>query len=178
MSALEIINKYYPVAGELRHMLLIHSWAVACKSLETARRHPELRLDRKLLLSGSLLHDIGIFLTHAPGIYCNGRAHYLMHGYYGGLLLRREGCVRLARICERHTGTGLCREDFIREGLPVPGVSLEPETLEEKVVCYADKFYSKSSVYEVKTVEQIYRGLRRFGQDSADRFMEWHQTFG
>lgn len=178
MSPLELINKYYPVDSDLRRLLLVHSWSVAIKSLEVAHRHPELRLNRKLLFEGGLLHDIGVFLTHAPTICCNGTAHYLLHGCYGGLLLRKEGYEALARISERHTGTGLLPEDFIREGLPVPTVGVQPETMEEKVVCYADKFYSKSSVGKVKTPEQIYLGLKKYSQTSADRFAAWHKIFG
>ena len=178
MNVFEIIDRYYPEPSNLRRVLLVHSWQVAEKSLEVARKHPELHLDEMLLFDGAMLHDIGIFLTHAPGIFCEGTADYLLHGYYGGRLLRREGLDALARICERHTGTGLSTADFEKRGLEVPDVGLTPETLEEKVVCYADKFYSKSSLYRLRTAEDVVRSLAKFGDEVTSRFLEWHSLFG
>ena len=55
-----IINKYYPEDNELRHILLVHSRAVADKALAIADRHPELLLDRQFIEEAAMLHDIGI----------------------------------------------------------------------------------------------------------------------
>ena len=79
-------------------------------------------------------------------------------------MIPNEWKERLARVCERHTGTGL------------PGY--EPETLEEQLICYADKFYSKSSPDREKTVEQAAQSLRKFGEAGVVKFMEWVQKFG
>ncbi len=50
-----------------------------------------------------MLHDIGIFLTDAPGIHCHGTAPYIAHGYLGADLLRRERYSEdVARVAERH----------------------------------------------------------------------------
>ena len=70
MDALGIIDKYYPEDNELKRILLTHSRLVADKALWIADRHPELNLDRQFLEEAALLHDIGVFLTDAPGIYC------------------------------------------------------------------------------------------------------------
>ena len=72
MSPQGLIDKYYPEANELRHILLTHSRSVADKALWIADRHPELSLDRDFLYEAAMLHDIGIFLTDADGIYCFG----------------------------------------------------------------------------------------------------------
>lgn len=178
MNPYHLIYQYYKEDNALRRLLLVHSRQVADKALAVARRHPELRLNAAMLEWGGMLHDIGIFLTHAPGIFCYGDADYLMHGCLGGRLLRQEGLPLIAQICERHTGTGLLPSDFEKRGLPVPVVKVQPETLEEKVVSYADKFYSKSNVEKVKTVSQIEDGLRRFSRENAERFMAWHKLFG
>lgn len=178
MNPYDLIYQYYKEDNALRRLLLVHSRQVADKALAVARRHPELRLNAALLEWGGMLHDIGIFETNAPGIFCYGEADYLMHGCLGGRLLRKEGLPLLGQICERHTGTGLLPSDFEKRGLPVPEVKVQPESLEEKVVSYADKFYSKSNVEKVKTVRQIEAGLQRFSRKSAERFMEWHKLFG
>ena len=117
---LSLIRKYYPEDNELRRILLTHSESVARKALDVAERHPELALDRTFLHDAALLHDVGIFLTDAPGIHCHGTEPYLMHGYLGAQLMRREGLPAIARVCERHTGTGLTAAAIAQQGLPLP----------------------------------------------------------
>lgn len=178
MKPLAIIDKYYPNDDRLRHLLLVHSWQVARRALRCAAAHPELHLDRALLLRGALLHDIGIFATHAPSIHCHGTADYLMHGFVGARLLRTLGLEAEARICERHTGTGLTRQIIVERALDVEPMDYMPETPEEQLVCYADKFYSKSRPAEVFTFEQAHVSLLRFGAEGAAKFAEWHKRFG
>lgn len=178
MSPLNIIDKYYSSNDKLRQVLLVHSWQVADMALKCAAHHPELPIDRNLVLRGALLHDIGILETHAPSIHCNGTLPYLMHGFVGGSLLREMGLETEARICERHTGAGLSAEAVEAARLSVPIMDYLPESLEEKLICYADKFYSKSHLHRVLTAQQAYEGLLKFGQEGASRFMEWHELFG
>lgn len=177
MSPLEIIDKYYASDTDLRRLLLVHSWQVATKALRCASKHPELNIDKMLVLRGALLHDIGIFETHAPSIFCNGSEHYLMHGFIGAKMLRGYGLDPEARICERHTGAGLSKEAVVQAGLNVPPLDYFPETLEEKLICYADKFYSKSRPHIVMSYQQAYDSLLKFGESGANRFAQWHNMF-
>jgi len=80
-------------------------------------------------------------------------------------------------VCERHTGTGITREAIVERGLPLPHRDFLPETLEEQVVCYADKFFSKSHLERVRTVEQAAESLEKFGQEGVSRFMKWAGMF-
>lgn len=178
MSPLAIINKYYPDDNELRRLLLHHSWQVTDLAVRCANAHPEIPWDMGLIISGGLLHDIGIFLCHAPKIYCTGKAHYLLHGFLGAKLMREEGLEAVARICERHTGAGLKRDALQSVGLPPLPHDYLPETMEEKLICYADKFYSKSRPDTALTYEQAINALSRFGEDGAERFQQWHRQFG
>ena len=151
--------------------MLKHSRQVADRALAIAERHPEWNLDREFLEAAAMLHDIGIIRCDAPGIHCHGTEPYLRHGPIGGEMLRqlddaslgKDRVEALARVAERHTGTGL------------PGY--EPETLEEQLICYADKFYSKSSPDREKTVEQAVHSLRKFGEAGVVKFMEWAKRF-
>ena len=163
MDYLSILNKYYPEDGELRRLLLKHSRQVADRCLLIARKHRELPVDVQFLEEAAMLHDIGIFQCDAPSIYCNGVEPYIKHGPIGGDLLRAEGFPRHARVAERHTGTGL------------PGY--EPETLEEQIVCYADKFYSKSSPDRVRTVAEAAQSLEKFGVLGVRKFLNWAAQF-
>jgi uncharacterized protein len=172
-----IIDKYYPEDNELRSILLTHSRAVADKALLIARRHPELSLDLCFLEEAAMLHDIGIFRCDAPGIACFGTEPYICHGREGAELLRAEGYPRHARVCERHTGAGLSLDDIVSQNLPLPHQSFLPETMEEKLICYADKFFSKTRPDQEKTYEQAERSLAKFGEAGLERFREWHRAF-
>lgn len=173
-----IIYKYYPDDNDLRRLLLKHSRDVADRALLVAERHPELVIDREFLEEGAMLHDLGIFMTDAPGIYCYGKDPYILHGIRGGEILRQEGFPDHARICERHTGTGLTAEHIMLANLPLPIADFVPETIEEQVVCYADKFYSKSHPDRVRSAEQTIRSLFKYGNDGVEKFRRWHERFG
>ena len=178
---LHIIDKYYPEDNALRRLLLHHSRQVAAHALRVCARHPELGADPDFLERGAMLHDVGIFLTDAPGIHCHGTHPYLLHGRLGAQLLRQETdaeAERLARVCERHTGTGLTAEQIRSRGLPLPPRDFRPETVEEEIICYADKFYSKSHPDEERSPERVLQSLAKFGEEGLDIFRAWHRRFG
>lgn len=177
MDYLSIINRYYPDDNELRHILITHSRSVADMALAIADRHPELGLDRGFLEEAAMLHDIGVFRTDAPGISCFGTEPYIRHGVIGAEIMRAEGFPLHARVCERHTGTGLTREDIEGRNLPLPHCDFLPETMAEQVICYADKFFSKSHLDRVRTVEQAAKSLEKFGAEGVARFMSWAGRF-
>ena len=95
----------------------------------------------------------------------------------GAELLRQAGYPRHARVCERHTGAGLTKAEIVAQHLPIPAQDFLPETLEERLICYADKFYSKSHLDRVKTPEQAERSLSKFGLEGVARFRQWRQLF-
>ena len=177
MNYQSIIDKYYADDNQLRHILLTHSRAVADFALRVADRHPELHIDRQFVEEAAMLHDIGIFRCDAPSICCHGTEPYICHGRIGALLLREEGYPRHARVCERHTGAGLTLDDIVTQQLPLPRQSFLPETVEERLICYADKFFSKTRLDREKTFEQAVGSLMKFGAAGVDRFRQWHQIF-
>mgnify|MGYP002528258745 CR=1 FL=1 len=158
-----IIDKYYPADDELRRVLLQHSRQVADRCLQIVGKHQELPVDKQFIEEAAMLHDIGIYQCDAPSIHCHGTEPYIRHGVIGGEMLRQEGFERHARVCERHTGTGL------------PGY--EPETLEEQIVCYADKFYSKSAPDHVRSVLETAQSLEKFGHEGVKKFLSWSERF-
>ena len=177
MNYQAIIDKYYNENDELRHVLLTHSRSVADKALQIARRHPELHADEHFLEEAAMLHDIGIIRCHAPGIHCFGTEPYICHGRIGAELLREEGYPRHARVCERHTGAGLLADDISRQQLPLPAYDFLPESVEEQIICYADKFFSKTHLDEEKTFEQARKSLMKFGEPGLNRFEKWAERF-
>ena len=177
MDYQKILDQYYPEDNALRHILLTHSRQVADRCLKIAQAHPELSMDVQFLEEAAMLHDLGIFWTDAPGIQCFGKAPYIQHGIIGGRILREMGFERHARVCERHTGTGLSAWDIEQQQLPLPHEDFMPETLEEQVVCYADKFYSKTHPGRERTIDEAQRSLQKFGWDGVRRFMRWVDMF-
>ncbi|MBR1389375.1 MAG: HD domain-containing protein [Prevotella sp.] len=178
MDYQSIIDKYYPSENELRRILLVHSRQVADRCLKIAKDHPELRLDKEFLEEAAMLHDIGIVKCDAPSIQCFGTEPYICHGVIGGRMLREAGYVRHAQVCERHTGTGLSRAQIERQQLPLPlDGCYEPETLEEQVICYADKFYSKTHPEQERTVVQTAQSLEKFGPEGVQKFLKWVDMF-
>ena len=51
------------------------------------------------------------------------------------------------------------------------------ESLEEKVICYADKFYSKTKLDREKTIEQAERSVAKHGEEGLKRFKEMEELF-
>ena len=178
MNANDIIDKYYTAQNpQLRDILITHSVLVKKKALSICDSHPELNADRAFVENGAMLHDVGIFLTDAPTIYCFGKEPYLRHGFLGAELMRREGYPEIAGVCERHTGAGLTAEAIEKESLPLPLRDFLPRTIEEQIICFADKFFSKTHLTKEKTPEMALRSLRRFGDDGMERFKHWMDIF-
>jgi uncharacterized protein len=178
MNPLEIIQKYYSVNSEAYKILVKHSRDVADKAVFIGRMHPAMQLDLQFIEEAAMLHDIGAFLCNAPEIGCYGKAEYICHGYLGADLLRKEGYPLHALVCERHTGTGISVELNIRYNLPLPRRDMRPQTMEEQLICYSDKFFSKTRLYREKPVEKILKSMAKYGEESVLQFVKWHQLFG
>ena len=174
-----IYNRYID-NEELKRLLITHSRCVADKALSVARECGlDDRIDRQFVVDAAMLHDIGVVECDAPGIHCFGTLPYIRHGIAGSEILEREGLDnRYCRVCERHTGAGISREDIRIQNLPLPDKDFLPETLEEKLICYADKFFSKSSHPETeKSLERVMASMRRHGDETEKRFLDLHETF-
>ena len=175
----KIIDSIYPAGRKVSGILLCHSRAVADEALAIARRL-NLPLDPAEVEAAAMLHDIGIIRTNAPGIGCYGSAPYLCHGPIGADMLRAAGVPEIyARVAERHTGAGLTADEIAARGLPMPeGRVYMPESLLEKLVCYADCFYSKSGDMKRKSLERVEASMQKFGPEILERFRELHRMFG
>lgn len=177
MNPLDIINKYYSKDSNLYTLLIEHSQAVTKKALTIAHKHPELNADTRFISEAAMLHDIGIFKTQAPSIHCLGEYPYIAHGYLGSELLQQEGYPRHALVCERHTGTGISLDEIIKKNLPLPHRDMLPISIEEQIICFADKFYSKSRSEKEKSIDEIMAEMSKFGEKPIEKFKEWCNLF-
>lgn len=177
----EIIKKYCADNAELLHILLTHSRQVADRALKIIEAHPEWvesgEIDPVFVEEAAMLHDIGVVFCNAPKIHCMGSHAYIEHGYLGAEILRQEGLPKHASVAERHTGTGITIEQIVRENLPIPLQDYSPRTLEERLICYADKFYSKTKLGQDKPMSKIRQHLWKYGSDTVNRFDEMQVLF-
>lgn len=86
-----------------------------------------------IAMLGGLLHDLAV--PHVE----RGEILPIQHGYVAGQLLRNRGLVRLARIAECHIGSGITAQEIANNDLPLPHQNFLPQSIEEKVVTFADK---------------------------------------
>lgn len=175
----EIIDRYIK-DEELRELLITHSRCVAEKALAVAESCGKARdIDRRFVYDAAMLHDIGIVHCDAPSIHCYGTLPYICHGMAGASILKREGLEeKYRRVCERHTGSGLTAAEIRRQRLPLPEMDLLPETTEEKLICFADKFFSKSSnPAQEKSPERVRASILRHGPEAYERFLRLEEEF-
>ena len=177
MDPLQLIDKYYVENNRLKRILLTHSQQVTDKALWMVDRHPELAMDRQFVYEAAMIHDIGIFLTDAIDIDCHGPNPYICHGYLGAELMRAEGLPRHALVCERHTGAGITLAEIERRKLPIPRREMVPISLEEQLICFADKFYSKTRLDREKTIEKARKSVAKHGDEGLVRFDRWCAMF-
>ena len=127
-----------------------HSEKVAEKALEIANKITKLKVDKNLIEIGALLHDIGRTKTHG-----------FHHALIGGKILRERGFPeKLAKICETHILGGLDKEDAKLVGLPIKNYL--PESIEEKIICLADKL--TAGTREVTIKHRFERWFQKYGK--------------
>jgi uncharacterized protein (TIGR00295 family) len=95
------------------------------------RGHP---VDIRAVVAAALLHDIGRCKTQT-----------VRHGVEGSEMIEREGVDRkVVEIVRKHVGAGLTPNEAKRLGLPE--LDYIPRTLEERIVCFADKMVDSDRV--------------------------------
>jgi len=178
MDPLKIIEKYYSRNPKLLEVLIRHSEAVANKALEIAKKFPN--VDSNFIYEASMLHDIGVIYTYIPKLNPEGKYPYIAHGYLGREILEKEGLPKHAFVCERHIGVGITKKEIIEKNLPLPKRDMIPLTLEEKIIAFADKFFSKhpDGLVKEKSVEEIIKELKKYGNEKVKIFKKWLKLFG
>jgi uncharacterized protein len=179
MDTSGLLKKYFIGNGQSFEIVFEHSRMVADKALRIARDLNDPLLDLRFIEEAAMLHDIGVSLTHAPKIGCNGKAPYLSHGFLGREILDAEGFHAHALVCERHIGVGITVEDIERQQLQIPKREMSPVSLAEKIICFADLFYSKRPglLQREKTVAQVKENLARHGEQKVAIFESWLLEF-
>ncbi|MBD3186939.1 HDIG domain-containing protein [Candidatus Bathyarchaeota archaeon] len=131
-QALQILTDLHLRENIVAHSKVVRDIAMKIvDELKDARELPSINLD--VINAAALLHDIGRTKTHG-----------IEHGYIGGLMLRDMGVdERVVRCTMTHVLGGFTLDEIKKEFPEKIGntvnESLIPKTLEEKIVCLADK---------------------------------------
>lgn len=178
LNVQEILERHCENNSRLLELLTEHSSKVADKALEIAGKVAHFFPDQNFIFEAAMLHDIGICEVNAPDIFCYGSEPYLRHGLAGRRLLESIGLDRHALVCERHIGAGLTAKEIESANLPLPHRDMLPLTLEEIIVCVADKYYSKSHPGTEKDMLHICDSLQKHGSAPLKRFKQWCRQLG
>ncbi|UCD90706.1 MAG: HD domain-containing protein [Desulfobacterales bacterium] len=179
MDPINIIAEFYDPDSKGYRLLVQHGRQVAGKALTIALKMPHCNPDLNFIQEAAMLHDIGVFMTHSPDLGYNGGYPYVCHGYLGRKILEEWGLPLHALVCERHVGVGITAEEIKQHHLPLPVRDMVPVSIEEKIICFADKFFSKNGNMDAKekSTEEILSNLKRYGHDKVECFQEWIQMF-
>ncbi|MBD3388500.1 MAG: TIGR00295 family protein [Candidatus Altiarchaeales archaeon] len=141
----------------IEHCLTVSGFAVEIAERIRANGH---QVDLDFIETASLLHDIGRCRTHGIG-----------HGVEGARIM--EDHPRYARICEKHIGGGITKEEAVELGLPARDYL--PETLEEKIICYADKLTSGTERQNISEAVKKFSERLGPGHPTIERIKKLHE---
>jgi len=141
----EMAKKWMRIKLADKPNVISHIEKVTEKALEIGKKLKKkgYKVDLNLLETGSYLHDIGRSVTFGVG-----------HAVESGRIARELGFSEpVIRLVERHVGAGITTEEAEKLGLPRR--NFLPQTIEEKILTYADKFLESSFVFKTIDGEQI-----------------------
>jgi uncharacterized protein len=145
-----------------KNNVIRHCIAVADLAVEIAEdcKAKGFNVDLRLVETGALLHDIG-----------RSRTHSVHHAVRGAEIAESFGVPKqVISIIKRHVGGGITSTEAKRLGWP-KDVYI-PETLEEKIVSYADKLIEGSRRVPIeRTIENFSEMLP---PSAVDRIRKLH----
>lgn len=140
-----------------------HCLAVAALAEELANRLKDggQLIDVELVLAGALLHDLG-----------RSKSQTVDHSLVGAQMAEEIGLpTAVVNIIKRHIGAGISSKEA--QALGWPADVYVPQTLEEKVVAYADKRIGNAR--RVPIEREIKRLQKENKIDAAERVKELHK---
>ncbi|MCB0106328.1 MAG: HDIG domain-containing protein [Caldilineaceae bacterium] len=174
-----IIHKYIAPDSPLYPIYIIHCQLVANKALKIARKLKLSEASQRFIEEAAMLHDIGIFRTDAPGIFCYGELPYVCHVLEGRKILEAEGLPDHAQVAESHIGVGVTQADILEQNLPFPPRDIFPVTLEEQIISFADFFFSKNpeKLWQEKSLDKIRKSVAKRGKEKSAILERWIHKF-
>jgi uncharacterized protein len=74
---------------------------------------------------------------------------------------------------------GISIQDIEKQNMPLPKRNMLPISLEEEIICFADKFFSKTkdSLTEEVSIDEIRKHYLKFGSEKVRTFDERIEKF-
>ena len=172
-----IIHKYILPNSPVYRVYVPHVSLVTAKALRIAAKLGLSQVQQQFIEEAAMLHDIGIVNVKGYGA-CHYRP-YICHAPAGREILEHEGLEQHALVAERHIGLGIAKEEIVRQTLPLPRRDMLCESLEEKIICWADLFFSKTPerLWQEKSLAEVEQRATRYGQRQLALFREWRSVF-
>ena len=146
--------------GVAKHCLAVSELAV---EIAKACRERRVNVNVDLVRIGGLLHDIG-----------RARTHGVDHAIEGSQIVKSLNLPdAIARIVERHVGSGITAKEAEKLGWPVK--SYVPTSIEERIVAYADKLIEGSRRVSIETAVERFRNNADISEESIERLRQWHE---
>ena len=156
--ALKLLSQAGCSKGVIKHCKAV---AAAATALAEVCRKKGIEVDLQLVEIGALLHDIGRSRTHG--------VHHARAGVEIAKSLNLPEPV--VSIIDRHVGGGITADEAARIGWEPK--SYVPQTLEEKLVSYADLTVARSkSIPFIKTIERFSKELPPTSIDAMKKLHE------
>lgn len=168
-NALKTLKESHVPENVIEHSKAVHDLCMDLVEL-LRERNPGLKINKKLISVGSLLHDIGRAKTHG-----------IVHGIEGAGIIRGlnvngdTDLEKIARICERHIGAGIDKKTAKELGLPERNYI--PMTLEEKIIAYCDNMVDGNEVKDPKWAAIRFEKELGKNSDAAIRVKKLNQFF-
>jgi len=154
-----LLHKYAPDEKSFE-INLKHSKAVQKLALKIADEilHTGFYVDVDFIKSAALLHDIGRFKCPPKS------KNSIAHGIEGAEILLKEKLPAEALVAARHIGAGISKKDIKEQKLDLPDEDYIPETIEEKIIAYAD------NLFEYDKQITITKALKEFKEISESAY--------
>lgn len=179
-EAVRVLHTRYAPSQQVLDLVLTHGRVVADIAQWCAGRVDQ-PVDRALLRAACLLHDIGTYVLYLEDGSIPNPGVYPLHAVIGSRMLADEGLPEpLWRAVETHVLMGLSRAEITGEDggspWPLPHRDYLPRTIEAEILCYADRFHSKSP--QLNDPERFAADLQRRAPTQARRFRAAIERFG
>jgi len=161
-EALKLLSRSGCSPQIIKHCKMVASIAT---EIAEACKEKGLEVDIRLVRIGALLHDIG-----------RSKTNTVNHVIIGSEIAKSLGLPkRIVRIIERHVGGGVSADEAEKLGWPIK--SYIPQTLEEKIVTYADKLVEEGRRAPIEhSIKKLSRELSE-KHPSIRRVRELHREF-
>jgi uncharacterized protein len=175
----EIIHKYIFPDSFAYRVYIPHVSLVTAKALKIAKRLGLSGSQRVFIEEAAMLHDIGIVKVKRYSPTSDGDLPYICHAPAGRELLEREGLPKHGLVAERHIGMGISKEEIIAYQFPLPHRDMLPESVEEKIICWADLFFGKKpeKLWTESSLADVKKKVARYGERQERLFQEWLALF-